>query len=181
MPKCHISLPFHIPQLQKSLTSNLKRAHDPLPPPPLSPGPKKFSQHLKILSQQVPQSFKSAMRNMKLMQFISQLIWTLYTKHQQTNWFTHWTKLRWKKGTDGRLLSLWNLLMVLWEDSLQRDFALEQDQRHPNQMPLVQVKCFPMKNHELCLTLLQSCAVNCFLIVLIIQVMISSLSRLCSR
>ena len=117
-------------------------------PHPLCPracfcSPKKFSQHLKILFQQVPQSFKSAMRNMKLMQFISQLIWTLHTKHQQTNWFTHWTKLRWKKGTDGRLLSLWNLLMVLWEDSLQRDFALEQDQRHPNQTPLVQVKCFP--------------------------------------
>lgn len=136
--------------------------------------PKKFSRHLKILFQQVLQSFKSAMRNMKLMQFISQLIWTLYTKHQQTNWFTHWTKLRWKKGTDGRLLSLWNLLMVLWEDSLQRDFALEQDQRHPNKMPLVQVKCFPVKNHELCLTLLQSCTINCFLILLIIQVMISS-------
>ena len=154
-------------------------------PHPLCPracfcSPKKFSQHLKILFQQVPQSSKSAMRNMKLMQFISQLIWTLHTKHQQTNWFTHWTKLRWKKGTDGRLLSLWNLLMVLWEDSLQRDFALEQDQRHPNQTPLVQVKCFPMKNHELCLTLLQSCAINCSLILLIIQVMISSLSRLCS-
>ena len=53
--------------------------------------------------------------------------------------------------------------MVLWDNSLQRDFALEQDQRHPNQMPLVQVKCFPMKNHELCLTLLQSCTINCFL------------------
>lgn len=154
-------------------------------PHPLLPracfcSPKKFSRHLKILFQQVLQSFKSAMRNMKLMQFISQLIWTLYTKHQQTNWFTHWTKLRWKKGTDGRLLSLWNLLIVLWEDSLQRDFALEQDQRHPNQMPLVQVKCFPVKNHELCLTLLQSCTINCFLILLIIQVMISSLFRLCS-
>lgn len=142
--------------------------------------PKKFSRHSRILLQQVQQSLKSAMRNMKPTQFISQLIWTLYTKHKQMNWFTHWTKLKWKKGTYGRLLSLWNLLMVLWEDSLQRDFALEQNQRHQNQMPLVQVKCFPMKNHELCLKLLQSCAINCFLILLIIQVMISSLSRLCT-